>query len=151
MSTRQQGVTLIEVIVALVIFSIAMTVIFGIVAETSRRSSDPILQTQALHIAQSYLDEVLALSPTTASCPITVDKIASRESWQTVDCYNGVNHEPPRDRSGNPLTGNLAAYLVRVSRMPMGTGCLFNTTQLTQITVRVERDNWVYLALTACN
>lgn len=57
---RQAGVTLVELIAAIVILSIALVGVTLAVSSAVSRSSDTMLETRAIALAQSYLDEILA-------------------------------------------------------------------------------------------
>ena len=60
-SQRQQGTTLIELIIAMIIISVALSGILSVVNITTRHSADPVVQLQAVAIAESYLEEILLL------------------------------------------------------------------------------------------
>ena len=57
---HQRGVTLIELIAAIVILAIALVGITAAVPSAISRSSDTTLEARAVALAQSYLDEILA-------------------------------------------------------------------------------------------
>lgn len=57
---HQSGVTLIELIAAIVILAIALVGITAAVSSAISRSSDTTLEARAVALAQSYLDEILA-------------------------------------------------------------------------------------------
>lgn len=107
---RPRGFTLIELVVAITIVSIAATTILGTIAAVSSRSADAMLQQQAGAIAQAYLDEILqrwVVDPN-GTPPNT-----GRGSWDLVDEYNGLVDVGAKDQFGNALTG-LGAYTVNV-------------------------------------
>ena len=54
-----RGVTLVELIISIVVISVALTAILSVMNLTTARSADPLLVQQANGIAQSYLDEIL--------------------------------------------------------------------------------------------
>jgi MSHA pilin protein MshD len=58
MPTRQRGITLIEVILFMVIVSVAVAGVMGLFMTTTRSSADPLVRKQALAIAESLLEEV---------------------------------------------------------------------------------------------
>lgn len=58
---RIRGVSLIELIMFIVIVGIGLAGILGVMNLTTRASSDPLIQKQALAIAEAYLEEVLAM------------------------------------------------------------------------------------------
>ncbi len=54
-----RGITLIELIISIIVISVALTGILSVMNLTTARSADPLLVQQANSIAQSYLDEIL--------------------------------------------------------------------------------------------
>ena len=110
---RQAGVGLIDVIVAIVVMSIALTAVVSIFVVTTKSSADPMQRQQAQLIAEAYLDEILLkrfLDPSTGTlCPAPE---ASRVLFDNVCDYNNLN-EAPTDQFGNAIT-NLSTYNVAV-------------------------------------
>jgi MSHA pilin protein MshD len=82
MKRRQQGMTLVELVIAIVVVSIAVTSVMGAMATIGGRSADPIVLMQAQAIAESYMDEITAKAYTlpdanpTCIKPITAQAIA---------------------------------------------------------------------------
>jgi len=58
---RQQGVSLIELIVFIIVISIASTALLKTYIFSVSRSVDPLIQIRALELAQTKLDEIFAL------------------------------------------------------------------------------------------
>lgn len=58
---KHRGVSLIELIVFIVIVSIALTALLAVYIQSSRANVDPIIRVRLLEAAQSRLDEVIAL------------------------------------------------------------------------------------------
>lgn len=111
MRRLQQGVTLIELVVAITIVSIAASTVLGAMSAVSSRSADAMLQQQAAAIAQAYMDEILqrwVVDPNGAP-PNT-----GRASWDLVDSYNGLVDVGAKDQFGNAIAA-LSAYTVNVS------------------------------------
>jgi MSHA pilin protein MshD len=111
MRRPQRGVTLIELVVAITIVSIAVTTIMGTMSAVASRSADSMIQQQAISIAQAYLDEILqrwVVDPN-GTPPNT-----GRSSWDLVDSYNGLNDVGAKDQFGNAIPA-LSAYNVSVS------------------------------------
>jgi MSHA pilin protein MshD len=110
MRSRHQGVTLVELVVAITIVAIAVTTILGVFAAVATRSADAMMQQQAIAIAESYLSEILqrwVVDPN-GTPPNT-----GRASWDLVDQYSGLV-EAPHDQFGNPIPA-LSSYTVSVS------------------------------------
>jgi MSHA pilin protein MshD len=59
--TRQQGISLVETILFMVIVSVAVAGVMGVYMATTRSSADPLVRKQALAIAESLLEEVRAM------------------------------------------------------------------------------------------
>lgn len=104
---RQNGVTLVELIITIVIIGIAMSALVSALSTGISRSAQPMLEGKALELSQAYLDEIQAMrfddqSPIgggavlAANSPCTVSNEGqSRASFDDVDDYNGVNDSPP--------------------------------------------------------
>lgn len=58
---RMLGVSLIELIVFIVVVSIALLALVGVYRQATINNVDPIIRVQALEAAQSLLDEILSL------------------------------------------------------------------------------------------
>src|SRR2546423_1873123 len=111
MRSPQRGFTLIELIVAITVVGIAATTILGTIAAVARRSADPMLQQQAIAIAQAYLDEI---GQRWVVYPNGPPPNTGRGSWNLVNQYNGLIDAGARDQFGNAIAA-LSAYTVSVS------------------------------------
>lgn len=109
--TRARGFTLVEVIVAIAIISVAIGGVMLVFVVALTHSADPQQQQQAVAIAEGYMDEIL--SRAYADPDPVATREASRALWDDVTDYDGLN-ETPRDQNGNTIAG-LDAYTVRVS------------------------------------
>lgn len=107
---RQHGVTLVELVMAVVIISIAVTGVLLAYVQAVRNSADPMINAQALAIAEAYMDEILAKPVAgTAGCTAGVP----RASCGTVGAYAGISGAAPSDQFGNAIAG-LTGYTVTV-------------------------------------
>ena len=125
---KQQGVSLVELILAIVIVSIALGALMQNWSEQIRHSSDPLLQRKSLKLAQLYGDEILSKrfdestplgggSTNTISCPASDGRDtgeSTRDDFDDVDDYHSLSDSPPKDSNGNTLS-NYSAYQVDVS------------------------------------
>ena len=119
----QAGVTLIELIISMIIISIALVGILSVVNQTTVHSADPIVNHQAIAIAESYLEEILLLSykdPETPVNPIGADPSETRAVYDDVDDYDGINNEVPKNQNAEDLDGaggrvDLSTYKVTVN------------------------------------
>lgn len=106
----QRGVTLIELIMAIVIVSVALTGVMQIVGFSITHSADPMIDRQALSIAEAYLEEILLKS--------FVDPGGGAESgradFDNVDDYNGLSDVGAKDQQGSAIAA-LSAYTVNVT------------------------------------
>jgi MSHA pilin protein MshD len=109
-----QGVTLIELIVSIVIISIAVSGIMSLYLGTSKSSADPMIRAQSLAIAQSYMDEIMmqAFVNPNGACPAIPG--ATRSLYNDVCDYNNLSDSGAADQNGNLITA-LAAYHVAVA------------------------------------
>jgi MSHA pilin protein MshD len=108
---RAQGMTLIEVVVATAVISIAGTVLVGTLGYVNHNSGAAMLQAQAQSIATAYLNEITAKS---FNDPDGVDGELSRDLYDDVNDYDGLDDAQARDRFGN-IVGN---FRVRVAVSP---------------------------------
>ena len=151
---RQRGVNLVELIISIVIISIACTGVLLIFAQTVRHSADPMIQTQALAIAEAYLDEILARQITDPSGGDTggVEAGETRSTYDDVNDYNGLSNTPPQDQSGAvadfaPFDNqpDLAGYQVDVT---VTANVAVNGVAMSQVDVRVRYGAVVDFTLT---
>lgn len=110
----QRGATLVELLVSIVIVSIAASTILGVLAITTAGSADPMIRHQAAAIAEAYLEEVL-LKPLTD--PNGIDGEIARADFDDLDDYDGLSDAGARDQFGNPIAG-LDVYNVAISVTP---------------------------------
>jgi MSHA pilin protein MshD len=99
MCTRhnQRGISLIELIMFIVIVSVALAGILLVMNVTTKSSADPLVHKQALAIAESLLEEV-ELMPLTICDPNDVNAASAVTS---ADCTGGTNGS--NDESKLPL------------------------------------------------
>ncbi|MEZ4601452.1 MAG: prepilin-type N-terminal cleavage/methylation domain-containing protein [Syntrophotaleaceae bacterium] len=106
-----RGFTLIELIISIVVVSIALGGVLMVINSTMQHSADPMLEHQAVAIAESYLEEIL-LKP--FADPDGTDGEMQRSLKDDVDDYDGLDENGARDQSGT-LIGGLENYRVRVA------------------------------------
>lgn len=125
MNRWQQGVTLIELVMTIVILSVAIAGVVGAFALLSGRSADPLNQTRAIALAQLYADEILSKAyddqtplggvPRREGCSIGTEE-ADRAIYDDVDDYNGITSQPPANAEGDSLADEgYAGFTVSVS------------------------------------
>ena len=114
---RSRGFTLLELIATIVLLAIAAIAITGLVAQIAGRSASPVLQTQALYIAEGYLEEAMLRA---YADPDGIDEgsAAPRDQWDDVVDYARLSDEAaPTDSLGVAMPG-LSRYRVRMSVGP---------------------------------
>jgi MSHA pilin protein MshD len=125
---QQIGFTLIELIMSMVIISIALVGIFSVINITTLHSADPIVQHQAIAIAESYMDEILQQSYSGTASSVRAD-------FNNVDNYNGLVNIGVQDQQGVAIAG-LSQYTVTVGVSAPST--LSGGVNVKQITVSVS-------------
>ena len=104
----QTGVTLVELILSIVIISIALTGVLTVMNLTVSHSADPVVRHQSISIAESYLEEILLQS---YDNPTNGYSGADRSQFDDVDDYNGLNNTGVEDQLGDSVV-TLANYNV---------------------------------------
>lgn len=130
--------TLVEIVVAIVIIAISITGTLMLVDTTTRRSADPMLERQAISIAESYLEEALQksyLDPSDGTlCPTPE---GARALYDNVCDFNNLDETGARDQNGNAVTG-LDAYRVQMRIDPSATlGTLSGAGDLLRVDIVV--------------
>ena len=157
---RERGINLIELLISIVIISIACTGVLLVFAQTVRFSADPMIQTQALAVAEAYLDEILARpmndpsgGESGGSEEGSPSLAANRPLLDDVQDYAGLSNSPPQDQSGAvadfaPVDGvpDLAGYQVDVAVTTAGVAV--NGVPMARVDVRVRYAPLVDFTLT---
>ena len=124
---NQSGVSLVELIVFIVVVSIALLALIGVYNQATINNVDPIVRVRALESAQSKLDEILLLkydemTPTggipacNSGAPNSVGcNNAPDANMNDVDDYDGWGDEPyPGYRRSVSVTTNNNIKLITV-------------------------------------
>ena len=109
--SRQAGTTLIELVISIVIVSIAVSAVLMAITMTVGSSADPMVRHQAIAIAEAYLEEI---SLKAFDDPDGVDGEANRTLYDDVNDYNGLVDVGARDQFNAALAG-LGDYTVTVA------------------------------------
>ena len=115
---KLRGATLVELVITIVIISISVGAVIGTLSKMTAHSADPMIEAQAVAIAESYLEEIMLksyLDPTTGTvCPAA--PAGGRSVYDNICDYNGLVNVGALDQSGAAPTGlNLSAYTVTVT------------------------------------
>lgn len=108
--TRLSGFTLIEVITTIVVLSIAATAIMSMFTGSIRTSANPMIQQQAISIAEAYMEEIL-LKPFADPDGLGGE---TRANFDDVQDYGGLTDVGARDQNGNAIAA-LSSYTVTVT------------------------------------
>lgn len=100
-----RGVTLVELIVAIVIIGVALAGVLMVFVRNTSASADPLIWHQATAIAEAYLEEALTKN-------FTVGPGNTRATYDDVLDYNFTD-VGARDQTGTPING-LEGYTVQV-------------------------------------
>ena len=132
--SKQRGISLIELIIFIVIISVALTGILLVMNQVTAHSADPLVHKQAIAAAESLLEEVALQdfidqnNGATTICPSVASEVTAANratDYHIVDCYNGFTMTGITDLNG-AATG-LAAYnaSVAITAEPLGVGADF--------------------------
>jgi MSHA pilin protein MshD len=108
---HSRGFTLVELVISLVVISIALSGVLMVMNYTVQHSADPMLQHQAVAIAEAYLEEVLLRS---YNDPDGTNVGETRSTFDDVMDYNGLPDDVVRDQQGTAIAA-LASYSVSVA------------------------------------
>lgn len=138
MFRSKKGFTLIEVVIAIAIISIALTGTLLAFQTVVRSSADPLIYQQATSIGKSYLEEIMSRQfPTSLPCPAPPG--GGRSVYEDVCDYNNLTDVGARNQNGQTITG-LEAYTVNVvlDTATAALGALTPGTQVIRIDVTVS-------------
>lgn len=110
-SRRHSGATLVELVITIVIISVAIAGVVGAFALITGRSADPLNQTRAVELAQLYMDEIITqryddqtpvggTPPYDGGCNIGPEAGETRSTFDDVDDYHNLTDSPPASLQG---------------------------------------------------
>lgn len=134
-----QGATLVELIISIVIISIALIGILSVVNLSAQHSADPVVRQQAIAIAESYLEEILLLPVVD---PDGIDEGNNRSLFDNVADYN-ITNTGATDQNGTVING-LENYTITISV----NDALFSGVSMAEVTVSVVRPGTDTISLT---
>ena len=128
-SSRQRGATLVELVMTIVIISVAIAGVVGAFSLIAGRSADPLNQTRAVALAQIYMDEILSRrfdeetpiggtpegEPRVTCLSIGTDTDEdSRAAYDDVDDYDNINDALPENADDDRLGADYDNFRVTV-------------------------------------
>jgi MSHA pilin protein MshD len=128
---RQQGFTLIEMVIAIVVLGVGLAGLLLAFSTVSRHNADPLINKQMFAVAQEIMEEI-ALKPYTAVAN-TAPASCARDTYNDISDYDGYSASQICDMEGTPIA-NLAAYSLDVS---VAVSALDGIAEAKKITVTV--------------
>ena len=125
--SRTRGVTLVELIVAIVIIGVSLAGVLMVFIRNTSASADPLIWHQATAIAEAYLEEALTKN-------FTVGPGNTRPTYDDVLDYNFTD-VGARDQTGGAPIAGLERYTVQVQA---AVEALNNITAASGNAVRVQ-------------
>lgn len=107
----ERGATLVELVVSIVVIAIAASAVLGVLSRSVGRSADAMVMSQAVAIAEAYLEEI-TLKP--FADPDGTDGEVARTDFDDVDDYHGLVDSGARNQFGAALAA-LSQYTVSVT------------------------------------
>jgi len=109
---RRAGFTLVELVIAIVVIGIAASGVLLVMNYTTAHSADPMIQHQAVAIAEAYLEEIL-LQPYSDPDGVAVE--ADRSLFDDIDDYNFTEVGARDQENPGVVIAGLGDYDVTVS------------------------------------
>lgn len=123
----QRGISLIELIMFIVIVSIAVAGVVQVMSRVTASSADPMLRKQAIAVAESVLEEIeLKVFTKPAGGFAGPFTLANRANFDTVTDYNGLTTGVAgiTSASTGAAVANLGTYNFNVAVVPAALGAI---------------------------
>lgn len=133
MKADQRGLTLIELIVVMIVVSVALVGLMSVINYTTRHSADPVLRHQAIAIAEAYMEEIVLKE---FANPPGGYSGTNRSLFDDLSDYNGLLDNGARNQNGQVISG-LENYRVSVAVTQEAFGPSGNTVDGLRIDVDV--------------
>jgi len=139
---NQQGATLVELIISIVVLSVSTVGIMMLITQTTLNSANPMIRAQATAIAQAYMEEILSRRFPSAgdNGPETGE---TRSTYDDVADYNGLSDTSGAKNQNGTVISGLEGYNVAVSV----TSTALNGTAARRIRVTVTYDGMAQFSL----
>jgi MSHA pilin protein MshD len=115
---RQQGFSLIEVVVAIVILAVGLVALLGPITNALRRSGDPLVAKQMTAVAEAMLEEIelKPFSPPNGStCNPCAPTQANRINFDSVIAYNNYTNAGVCEIDDSACPAPILPYQVSVA------------------------------------
>lgn len=126
--SADRGFTLVELVVTMVVISLAVVGISRALSFAFAHQSDGLWHAKSVALAEAYLEEIMArrydeaapvggvppCAPAAVPCSAPGSDGEPRAEFDDVDDYHGLDELPPLDADGNPRAG-YPGYRVQVS------------------------------------
>lgn len=89
--TLQRGISLVELVVFIMIVSVALTGILVVMNQVIKHSADPLIRKQAIAVAESLLEEVELQDFISAGGNVTVTQANRASAYHIVTDYKGFS------------------------------------------------------------
>ena len=142
---NQQGLTLIELIVVMIVISVALVGVMSVINYTTRHSADPVLRHQAIAIAEAYMEEIVLKD---FANPPGGYSGTNRSLFDDISDYHNLTDDGARNQNGQVITG-LENYRVSVSVIEEAFGPAGNTVDALRIDVTVRSPAGEEITLTS--
>ncbi|MBT3206161.1 MAG: type II secretion system protein [Gammaproteobacteria bacterium] len=114
--SKERAFTLIEVLVTIVVIGIAATSIMSVFISTVKTSADPLIQQQAVSIAEAYMEEIQSQH---FADPVAVETGGAeageaRATYNDIQDYNGLSDAGAKDQNDVAIVG-LTDYDITVT------------------------------------
>ncbi len=106
----QAGLTLIELIIAMVVISVALVGVLSVINYTTRHSADPVLRHQAIAIAEAYMEEITLKNYSDPGGPSE----SGRADFDDVMDYTNLTDTGARNHNNDLILG-LEGYDITVT------------------------------------
>lgn len=127
-----RGTTLVELVVSIVVISVALSGVLMVIVRNTSASADPMIWHQAVAIGEAYLEEALTKEFTDPTLP---EGGESRATFDDVLDYNFTDNGA-RDQNGSLISG-LGGYTVQVQAQAENTLNGIPSTDAIRVTVTV--------------
>lgn len=114
MRHRARGMSLIELVIAIVIIGVGVAGVLAAFQQATRASADPLVHKQMLAIAEQMLEETMLRPYDTTTTPSSA---CARTAFATLGDYGAYTPTVVCDLAGNPIA-ELADYAVGVTVTP---------------------------------